>query len=169
MALVVSGTVAPLRARAEDEVFAGRIFLADDGTVAAVTRGTAPGPAGFDNARAVDVGAAVIYPGLVDLHSHLGYNSLPLWSDPGQTTPYRHHDSWPGEPSYKPDVSWPAWTLAAKAPESLLAYVQVRASRAARHRSRAGRRSAVQSRTASYGASTPTRWGRWVTPSASTP
>jgi 5-methylthioadenosine/S-adenosylhomocysteine deaminase len=126
MTLVVSGTVAPLRAGAEDEFFAGRVFLADDGTVAAVTSGNAPGPAGFDNARAVDVGTAVIYPGLVDLHSHLGYNTLPLWADPGQQTPYLHHDIWPGEPTYKPDVSWPAWTLAAQAPEALLTYVQVR-------------------------------------------
>jgi 5-methylthioadenosine/S-adenosylhomocysteine deaminase len=128
MALVVAGTVAPMAVGAEQDVFAGKVWLNDDGAVAAVTRGKAAGPAGFTaNPVEVDVGSAVIYPGLVDLHSHLGYNSLPLWSDPGQTTPYRHHDSWPGEPSYKPDVSWPAWTLAAKAPESLLAYVQVRA------------------------------------------
>ncbi len=127
MALVVAGTIAPLQPGAEDDVFSGRVWLADDGTVAAVTRGNAAGPAGFDNARTVDVGAAVIYPGLVDLHSHLGYNTLPLWTDPGQATPYLHHDSWPGEPTYKPGLSWPAWTLAAQAPESLLAYVQVRA------------------------------------------
>ncbi len=127
MALVVAGTIAPLQPGAEQDVFSGRVWLADNGTVAAVTRGNAAGPAGFDNAQTVDVGAAVIYPGLVDLHSHLGYNTLPLWSDPGQTTPYLHHDSWPGEPTYKPELSWPAWTLAAQAPESLLAYVQVRA------------------------------------------
>src|SRR6185437_15771457 len=127
MALVVTGTVAPMVRGSESDVFAGRVWLADDGTVAAVTRGAAAGPAGFAGAASVDVGAAVIYPGLVDLHSHLGYNTLPLWADPGQHTPYLHHDSWPGEPSYKPDVSWPAWTLAAQAPESLLAYVQVRA------------------------------------------
>ncbi len=127
MALVVAGTIAAMVRGAEQDVFAGRVWLADDGTVAAVTHGNAAGPAGFDGAPAVDVGAAVIYPGLVDLHSHLGYNTLPLWSDPGQTTAYQHHDSWPGEPTYKPDVSWPAWTLAARAPEALLAYVQVRA------------------------------------------
>lgn len=126
MALVVAGTIAPLARGAEDDVFSGRVWLADDGTVEAVTRGNAQGPAGFAAAPTVDVGAAVIYPGLVDLHSHLGYNTLPLWADPGQTTPYLHHDSWPGEPSYKPDLSWPAWTLAEQAPEALLTYVQVR-------------------------------------------
>ena len=127
MALVVVGTIAALAAGAEDDVFAGRVWLADDGTVAAVTRGNAAGPAGFDDAPVVDAGAAVIYPGLVDLHSHLGYNTLPLWTDPGQKKAYLNHNSWTGEPTYKPDISWPAWTLAAQAPESLLAYVQVRA------------------------------------------
>jgi len=127
MALVVAGTIAPMVRGAEQDVFAGRVWLADDGTVEAVTRGNATGPAGFDGAPVVDVGAAVIYPGLVDLHSHLGYNTLPLWSDPGQTTAYQHHDSWPDEPTYKSAVSWPAWTLAARAPEALLTYVQVRA------------------------------------------
>ena len=78
MALVVVGTIAALAAGAEDDVFAGRVWLADDGLVAAVTRGNAAGPAGFDNAPVVDAGTAVIYPGLVDLHSHLGYNTLPL-------------------------------------------------------------------------------------------
>jgi 5-methylthioadenosine/S-adenosylhomocysteine deaminase len=126
MALVVAGTIAAMAHGGEDDVFSGRVWLADDGTVAAVTRGNAAGPSGFAAARTVDVGTAVIYPGLVDLHSHLGYNTLPLWSDPGQTTPYLHHDSWPGEPTYKPDLSWPALTLAAQAPETLLAYVQVR-------------------------------------------
>jgi cytosine/adenosine deaminase-related metal-dependent hydrolase len=127
MALVMAGTIAALTPGAEDDVFPGRVWLSDDGTIDAVTRGNAAGPSGFDTAPVVNAGPAVIYPGLVDLHSHLGYNTLPLWSDPGQTTPYLHHDSWPGEPTYKPDVSWPAWTLAAQAPEALLAYVQVRA------------------------------------------
>jgi 5-methylthioadenosine/S-adenosylhomocysteine deaminase len=127
MALVVAGTIAALAVGAEDDVFAGRVWLSDDGTVAAVTRGNDAGPAGFDDAPVVDAGAAVIYPGLVDLHSHLGYNTLPLWTDPDQKKPYLNHNSWTGEPSYKPDISWPAWTLAAQAPESLLAYVQVRA------------------------------------------
>jgi 5-methylthioadenosine/S-adenosylhomocysteine deaminase len=127
MALIVAGTIAAMARGAEDEVFAGRLWLADDGTIEKVTHGNAPGPAGFEAARTIDAGAAVIYPGLVDLHSHLGYNTLPLWSDPDQAVPYQHHDSWPGEPTYKPDLSWPAWTLATQAPEALLTYVQVRA------------------------------------------
>ncbi len=128
MALVVEGTVAAMAPGAEKTVGPGRVWLGEDGTVAAVTGPVDAGPAAFPaDAPVVSVGTSVIYPGLLDLHSHLGYNTLPLWTDPGQREGYLHHDSWPGEPSYRPDVSWPAWTLANGAPESLLAYVQVRA------------------------------------------
>ena len=116
MALVVAGTIAPMVRGAEQDVFAGRVWLADDGTVAAVTQGNAAGPAGFGGAATLDVGAAVVYPGLVDLHSHLGYNTLPLWSDPGQKTPYQHHDSWPGEPTYKPEWELPGGMVEANEP-----------------------------------------------------
>lgn len=127
MAIVLAGLVAAMAQGREDETHKGRVFLADDGTVTAVTKTGQAEPAGFTNAHRIDVGTSVIYPGLIDLHSHLGYNTMPLWSDPGQSTAYLHHDIWPGEPTYKPALSWPAWTLAEFAPESMLAYVQVRA------------------------------------------
>lgn len=127
MALVLAGRVAAMAAGHEDETHEGRVWMADDGTVAAVTKTGQPEPNGFGTADRVDLGSSVIYPGLIDLHSHLGYNTMPLWADPGQTKPYLHHDSWPGEPTYRSELSWPAWTLAEFAPESLLAYVQVRA------------------------------------------
>lgn len=127
MSLVLAGTVAPMRPGHEDETFVGRVWFGDDGAVAAVTRQGESAPAGFDTAHELDVGDAVIYPGLVDLHSHLSYNSLPLWADPDRETPYLHHDSWPGADGYPELVSWPSWTLLDRAPESVLAYVQVRA------------------------------------------
>jgi len=127
MALVLAGLVAAMAEGHEDETHQGRVWLADDGTVAAVTRTGQTEPAGFTNAHRLDLGTKVIYPGLVDLHSHLGYNTMPLWADPGQSTAYLHHDIWPGEDTYKPELSWPAWVLAEFAPESMLAYVQVRA------------------------------------------
>jgi hypothetical protein len=61
------------------------------------------------------------------MHSHVGYNMLPLWSDPDRDTPYLNHDGWPGPGSYQEAISWPAFTLVSRAPESVLAYVQVRA------------------------------------------
>lgn len=127
MALVLAGLVAPLTPGHEDETHDGRVWLGDDGKVAAVTRVGQAEPDGFTDAHRIQLGTSVIYPGMVDLHSHLGYNTMPLWADPGQATAYLHHDIWPGEDTYKPELSWPAWTLAEFAPESMLAYVQVRA------------------------------------------
>jgi cytosine/adenosine deaminase-related metal-dependent hydrolase len=126
MALVLAGTVAPMRAGDEGDAFVGRVWLGD-GLVDAVTALGEPGPVGFATAPVLDVGDAVIHPGLVDLHSHLGYNTLPLWVEPSQHEPFEHHDIWPTRPTYKPSLSWPAWTLATRAPETLLAFVQVQA------------------------------------------
>ena len=127
MALVIAGEVAPAAAGAEEESFRGRVWLDDDGLVEAVTRGRERGPAGFDAAPVVDVGDSVVHPGFVDLHSHIGYNSLPLWAHPGEAAPFAHRDIWPNRTTYKTDVAWPAWTLMDAAPESMYAYAQVRA------------------------------------------
>ena len=76
----------------------------------------------------VDVGDAYIYPGLTDLHSHLGFATLPLWHEKSRTVgPWMHRDLWPGAASYKPAVSWPAYAYMKGAPEALLVYAQVRA------------------------------------------
>ena len=128
MALVIAGRIAPIAKGNEDETFAGRVWIDDDGNIDRVTRRGAPAPPGFTDAPVVDVGSdAVVYPGFVDLHSHLAYNSLPLWAEDGEPHPYLHRDIWPGRPTYKTDVAWPAWSLMNAAPESVYAYVQVRA------------------------------------------
>ncbi len=131
MAFVLEGKVVPLQNGNEKRTFAGRVYVPDRsdgvGTIEAVKRSGQAVPAGYANAPVVDVGDAFIYPGLIDLHSHLGYNTLPLWTQPNESKPFLHHDIWPGRSSYKPKVSWPAWVLAKAAPEALLNYVQVRA------------------------------------------
>lgn len=127
MALVMAGEVAPMAPGAEGETFAGRVWMGDDGLVEAVTRAGQAPPAGFAAAPVLDVGDAVIHPGFVDLHSHISYNSLPLWTQPGEKAPFAHRDIWPNRSTYGPDLAWPAWTLMNAAPESLFAYTQVRA------------------------------------------
>ena len=127
MALVIAGCVIPMNADDPWAAFSGRVFIGDDGLVEQVTAGAAPAPAGFSKAPVVDVGDAFVLPGFIDLHNHLGYNALPLWTEPTQKKPFLHHDDWPTKPSYKPDISWPAWVLANADPEALLAYVQARA------------------------------------------
>jgi cytosine/adenosine deaminase-related metal-dependent hydrolase len=116
--LRVRGTVVALAPQDPERIETGTVVLGDDGLVSEVTR-----RADAD----VTAGRDWVFPGLVDLHSHLGYNTLPLWTDPGQTQPYLHRDIWPGEPSYQPMISWPAWTLARCEPAALLGYVEVKA------------------------------------------
>jgi cytosine/adenosine deaminase-related metal-dependent hydrolase len=127
MALVIKGRVVALDPADPRAVLPGRIWLGDGGLVDAVTGATGPGPAGFQAAPVVDVGDAFILPGLIDLHNHLGYNTLPLWAEPSQQTPFLHHNDWTDEPTYKAAITWPAYVLIHAAPEALLAYVQARA------------------------------------------
>lgn len=127
MALVVSGRVVPLQRNDPASGFKGRVWIGDDGLIDAVTPGNGSTPAGFAKAPVVDVGDAYVMPGLIDLHNHLGYNTLPLWSEPSRKVPFEHHNIWTNAATYKPAVSWPAWVLAKAEPEALLAYVQTRA------------------------------------------
>src|SRR3954463_8258912 len=73
--------------------FAGTVWVDDQGLVAAVTTSRQRRPAAFAGVDVVDVGTSLVMPGLVDLHNHLAYNTLPLWTEPSQTTPFAHHDS----------------------------------------------------------------------------
>ena len=127
MALVLKGRIVPLDAADPNAVFDGRVFIDDQGTIEAVTRGAAPAPAGFATAPTIDVGNAFVLPGLIDLHNHIGYNTLPLWTEPSQQTAWAHHDSWTRAATYRESISWPANALIQAAPEAALAYVQLRA------------------------------------------
>ncbi|HSK26659.1 MAG TPA: amidohydrolase family protein [Jiangellales bacterium] len=132
MALVVRGRVVPLSGDPSLSpepmtAFRGRVWIGDDGLVAAVTRGTRAGPPGFADAPRVDVGDDLVLPGLVDLHNHLAYDTLPLWVEPRQQEPFLHHNSWPRARSYAASVTWPAYAFVTAAPEELLAYVETKA------------------------------------------
>jgi len=130
MALVVDGNIAAMARGRERTVVPGTVWIGDDGLVEKVTGKGQKAPAGFDAAPRVDVGDAVVYPGLIDLHSHIGFNAQPLWVDPKRAAkgvPWEHHDQWPGADTYPEQIPWPAWTLINGAPESTLAYIQVRA------------------------------------------
>jgi 5-methylthioadenosine/S-adenosylhomocysteine deaminase len=105
----------------------GRVYIGDDGKLAAVGRRSDAAPAGFSGARRIDVDG-VIYPGLIDLHSHMAYNTLPLWEAP--QVPYLHHDRWVDEedpPDYASTITWPARVLQQAAAEALIKYVEVKA------------------------------------------
>jgi 5-methylthioadenosine/S-adenosylhomocysteine deaminase len=108
-------------------VFTGRVWVRDDGTIAAITRGSRAGPPGSDGARVIDVGSSLVLPGLIDLHNHLAYNTLPLWTEPGQQTPFPHHNSWTRAETYAASTTWSAYALITACPQELLAYVEAKA------------------------------------------
>ena len=122
--LELQGHLVPMATADTQQHFLGRVRF-DHGVVDTVLEGRHDPPQGV---RQVDVGDAFVYPGLTDLHSHIGFATLPLWHEPTRTSgPWLHRDLWPSAPSYKPDVSWPAYAYLKGAPEELLAYAQVRA------------------------------------------
>lgn len=132
MAIVISGRIVPLSldpaiASAENASFRGKVWLGEGGSVEAVTRGAAKGPASFASAPVIDVGDDLVLPGLIDLHSHLAYATLPLWTEPGRTVPFMHHDSWPSSKTYAADITYPAYAFIEASPHELLAYAEVRA------------------------------------------
>ncbi len=123
---LVPMTSDPSVAATDTAVFTGRVWIGDDGLVKAVTKGNKAGPPEFRDAPVVDVGSALVMPGLIDLHNHLAYNTLPLWSEPRQK-PFMHHNSWTGADSYSASTTWPAYGLITACPRELLAYVETKA------------------------------------------
>ena len=41
-----------------------------------------------------------IFPGLIELHNHLSYNALPLWSPVPKR--FTHRGQWPNHKDYRP-------------------------------------------------------------------
>jgi len=135
MSLVLAGRIVPLSrdtkvARSETASFRGKVWIGNDGRIAAVTRATGRSrqdPAGFETATVVDVGNDLVVPGFIDLHSHLAYATLPLWVEPGRAEPFPHHNTWPTRPTYPESITWPAYAFIEAAPAELLAYAEIRA------------------------------------------
>src|SRR6266540_1676100 len=125
MALVLEGEIATMDP-ARPVVAAGRVYVDDQGRIAAVQGAGEPAPAGFDTARRVRTGG-VVYPGLIDLHNHLAYNCLPLWAPPGRQEPFDSREQWPRLPAYTTDVRMPTLALTQVASKAVLKYVETKA------------------------------------------
>src|SRR5262245_50919713 len=96
----------------------GALYIGADEKIAAAQDRGDPPPAGFDGARRVDTEGA-IYPGLIDLHGHMIYNCLSLWSPRGVTVPYTSRYQWPRAEDYEATISDPANALGALAGKAL--------------------------------------------------
>ena len=101
----------------------GAVYL-HDGRIEAVQEESSKAPSGFGHARRVRTGG-LITPGLIDLHNHLAYNTLPLWI--GRTSAYSTRYQWPGAPTYQRDVSNPAQALGIAAAAAALRFAEVKA------------------------------------------
>lgn len=106
----------------DKQVLLGRIVTMDDrGTVhergalciegdriSAVVPDPAHIPASFADVTAVQT-QGTLYPGLIELHNHLSYNFLPLWSVPKR---YTNRNQWrTQEPDYDISIALPAKLL----------------------------------------------------------
>lgn len=79
------------------------VYIAD-GVIVAIRPRTKPAPKGFE-AVAVHETRGTIFPGLIELHNHLSYNALPLWSPVPKR--YDNRGQWPNHADYRKLVSGP--------------------------------------------------------------
>ncbi len=80
------------------------VVYIDHGAIVAVQDRAAAAPTGFDNVVPVNTGGT-LFPGLIELHNHLSYNALPLWSPVPKL--FQHRGQWPDHPDYRKLISGP--------------------------------------------------------------
>ena len=81
----------------------GVLYIAKGRIVAAQARADTP-PPGFE-ATPLTATHGTIFPGFIELHNHLAYNALPLWSPVPKL--YQDRGQWPGHPDYRKLISGP--------------------------------------------------------------
>ena len=90
-----------------DEAFTVKtdaVIYIDRGSIVAVQDRAMAAPIGFDEVAPVDTGGT-LFPGLIELHNHLSYNALPLWSPVPKL--FQHRGQWPDHPDYRKLISGP--------------------------------------------------------------
>ena len=103
---------------------AGRVYVQGE-RIVAVQEADRPAPIGFEGATLVRTGGT-IYPGLIELHSHLPYNVLPIWQ---VTRRYSNRGQWGGgNRDYRARISGPMAVLGRVAGyiEAVVRYVEVK-------------------------------------------
>ena len=85
-------------------VRADAIVYIEKGAITAVQDRTQPAPAGFADVPVVET-RGTLFPGLIELHNHLSYNALPLWSPVPKR--FTNRGQWPNHEDYRPLVSGP--------------------------------------------------------------
>lgn len=81
----------------------GVIYI-DQGQIVGVQDRQQPAPAGFEAVVPVRLDGT-IFPGLIELHNHLSYNALPLWSPVPKR--FEHRGQWSDHTDYRRLISGP--------------------------------------------------------------
>jgi cytosine/adenosine deaminase-related metal-dependent hydrolase len=100
--LALSGRVVTM-----DDAFTVRpnaVVYIEGGGIVAIKDRAEPVPAGFEDVTRVASGGT-LFPGLIELHNHLSYNALPLWSPVPKL--FQHRGQWPDHPDYRRLISGP--------------------------------------------------------------
>ena len=79
------------------------LYIAKGRIVAAQPRAQLP-PPGFEATPVTPTGGT-LFPGFIELHNHLAYNALPLWSPVPRL--YQDRGQWPTHPDYRKLISGP--------------------------------------------------------------
>jgi 5-methylthioadenosine/S-adenosylhomocysteine deaminase len=80
------------------------VIYIDRGSIVAVQDRAMAATTGFDEVAPVDTGGT-LFPGLIELHNHLSYNALSLWSPVPKL--FQHRGQWPDHPDYRKLISGP--------------------------------------------------------------
>lgn len=123
MALALLGTVVTFD-EANPVVEDGAVYV-DGETIVDVRRAGDPSPAGLESAARIRT-EGFIYPGLVDLHNHLGYNVRSLWFAP-RAEPYLTRNQWPNASTYSAEITQPSKLLAKVAAKAVLKFAEAKA------------------------------------------
>ncbi|MGZ8605505.1 MAG: amidohydrolase family protein [Actinomycetota bacterium] len=123
MALALLGTVVTFD-EAEPVVEDGAVYV-DGATIVDVRRAADPPPVGLASVTRIRT-EGYIYPGLVDLHNHLGYNVRSLWFAP-RPEPYTTRNQWPNASTYSAEITQPSKLLAKVAAKAVLKFAEAKA------------------------------------------
>lgn len=123
--LVLVGRIVTMDAKAT--TYARGAVCVEGDRIAAVLADPAHVPEAFSGIAAVET-AGTIYPGLIELHNHLSYNFLPLWTVPKRFT---NRNEWrEKEPGYPISIALPAKVIGANSdvdyPRSVARFVECR-------------------------------------------
>ena len=98
------------------------VVYIDQGQIVSVQDRIQPPPAGFEAIVPVQTNGT-LYPGLIELHNHLSYNALPMWSPVPKR--FEHRGQWSDHADYRKLISGPMTVVGeyrdAKGKPSLLA------------------------------------------------